>query len=292
MNKNLVIVRAGKNSLHKVWLEMPYTQRNWDIIVSYYDESAYEEGPCGEGVKKHYCKGGKFDGLFATCEAHPQYREYEYVWLPDDDISCAGQQVNAIFSAMREYGLVLGQPSLTFDSYFTDMGVVHAPGFDLRYTNFVEIMVPCLSTELLSYVMPLFKNSMSGFGIDRVWARLIDNPKRKVGVIDKVQVHHTRPVGVFLQGKLKEMGVLPWEEEQEIFDLLNIKKIQKPVFHAGIRQNGKLVRGKVLMGFMIFGNRHLVVPKMVQDGKLYRRFRRILKWHLFYPSNFTRLFLP
>lgn len=37
--RNLVVVRAGKNSLHPQWLD-DGRQRNWDLVVSVYDPDA------------------------------------------------------------------------------------------------------------------------------------------------------------------------------------------------------------------------------------------------------------
>lgn len=86
---------------------------------------------------------------------------YDYVWLPDDDIAARSADIDAIFDAMRHYELDIAQPSLTRDSYFTHFVLMSCPGFVLRYTNFVEIMVPCVKVGLLRTVLEDFKDSMS-----------------------------------------------------------------------------------------------------------------------------------
>lgn len=45
-------------------------------------------------------------------------------------------------------------------------------GFELRYTDFVEIMAPCLRRDALARVLPLFNRTKSGFGLSNIWHRL------------------------------------------------------------------------------------------------------------------------
>jgi hypothetical protein len=44
-------------------------------------------------------------------------------------------------------------------------------------------------------VVPTFGEIISGWGLDYVWPRFLDNPPLQCAVIDRVQVRHTRPVG-------------------------------------------------------------------------------------------------
>ena len=143
--RNLVVVRAGRNSLHPQWLDAG-SQRNWDLVVSLYDPDArfYHDADIAVVEKR----GGKWDGLHALFAQSDLLDRYDYVWLPDDDIAACSSDIDAIFDAMRQYDLDVAQPSLTRDSYFSHFALMSCPGFALRYTNFVEIMVPCLKVEL------------------------------------------------------------------------------------------------------------------------------------------------
>src|SRR5579871_2529516 len=113
---NLVVVRAGKNSLHPAWLEGA-AQRSWDLIVSVYDPDAHFAPR--EDVTAVMQRGGKWDGLYKLFADGELLNRYDYIWLPDDDIAASKQDINAIFAMMRQYHLEVAQPALTRDSYFT-----------------------------------------------------------------------------------------------------------------------------------------------------------------------------
>ena len=48
--RNLVIVRAGANSLHQGWLSKPYEGRSVDLVISYFSENAFEAHVEMDGV--------------------------------------------------------------------------------------------------------------------------------------------------------------------------------------------------------------------------------------------------
>jgi len=187
--KNLVIVRAGRSSLHPDWLA---GSRTWDLIVSTYDPAA--AFPAADGVIVDLAPGFKWRGLAATIARHRDLIDrYERIWLPDDDIATDAVTINRLFDLHRRFGLELSQPSLSADSYYThDITMAH-PGFFLRFTNFVEVMVPLFSKRLFDSVAADFAGSDSGWGFDNVWHMGSEFPR--VAILDCLQVHHTRPLG-------------------------------------------------------------------------------------------------
>jgi hypothetical protein len=96
---------------------------------------------------------------------------------------------------MRRFDLELAQPSLSLDSYFSWGITVQIPTTQLRWTNFVETMVPCFKATLLVRCLPTLIRYISGWGLDWVWPRLADAEARKVAIIDRIAVTHTRPFG-------------------------------------------------------------------------------------------------
>jgi len=92
--RNLVIVRAGENSLHRQWLDSE-KERNWDLFVSWYDDSLYE--PVSD--ENHmFVKGGKWDGIYKTIECALMFSiDTTSFWLPDDDILTSQQAINSGF---------------------------------------------------------------------------------------------------------------------------------------------------------------------------------------------------
>lgn len=244
--KNLVVVRAGKNSLHPHWLKGA-ASRNWDLVVSLYDPDARFPHP--DDVLVVTRRGGKWDGLYALFSQSDAWRRYDYVWLPDDDVAASSADIDAIFDAMRQYDLDVAQPSLTRDSYFSHFAFMSCPGFVLRYVNFIEIMVPCLKASLLQAVLEDFKGSMSGFGMDYIWCRLSEDARYKAAIIDRVAVRHTRPIGKALRGRMAKSGVVAEDEELILRARYNVQGRIRPLIYAAVDSRGRLRKGCVRLGF-------------------------------------------
>jgi hypothetical protein len=187
----LVILRAGDSSLHPNWLT---GSKDWDLAISYYGSNQQKAFP--EASYVHRFRGGKWDGLYDFFNSHPDVlNEYDYFWLPDDDILTDTDTINGLFAGMERYHLELAQPSLTINSYFSSLLTVRCRCFLIRYTSFVEIMVPVIARSLLIKIIPYLKGTQSGFGLDYMWHRLASDPTSKVGILDEISVFHTRPVG-------------------------------------------------------------------------------------------------
>ncbi len=246
LRRNLVVVRAGKNSLHQQWLNAG-SDRNWDLVVSLYDPDASFDHDEDVLVVKQ--RGGKWDGLYALFSQADILSRYDYVWLPDDDILTNSGAIDAIFDEMQNHELDVAQPSLTRDSYFSHFAVMSCPGFQLRYTNFVEIMAPCLKTSLVQTLLEDIKDSMSGFGLDYIWCRLSEDPRYKAAIIDRVAVRHVRPVGRVLRGQMLKDGVVPQNEELALRARYNVKGRIRPLIYAAIDMRGRLHHGSARLGF-------------------------------------------
>lgn len=244
--RNLVIVRAGTNSLHPGWLGNGYAARDFDLVVSYYDAGAHARHTEEEGVTAFLRPGGKWDGIAATLDwLGSALDAYDYIWLPDDDIEATTDAVNGIFAAMRRHDLALAQPALTPDSYFTHFLFIRCPGLTLRYTNYIEIMVPCLSRALLAVVRPHFRATMSGFGLDYIWGRLPEARPGQAAILDSITVRHTRPVGRILLGHMAQKGRSPKDEEAELAARFGITEPVTPLVHGGVMVDGRHVSGSL-----------------------------------------------
>lgn len=243
--RNLVVVRAGKDSLHPQWLDAG-NDRNWDLIVSLYDPEADFGHDEDVVVVRH--PGGKWDGLYALLSEPNVFSRYAYIWLPDDDIAAKSADIDAMFELMAQFGLWVAQPSLTRDSYYTHFLLVSCPGFKLRFTNFVEIMAPCLSASLLNQILADFCDSMSGFGLDTIWCRLASEPLYKAAIFDEISVRHTRPVGGNLHRKMAQSGLSALDEGKVLRDRYNIKGKIRPLVYAGINSKGRLHNGCIRHG--------------------------------------------
>jgi len=233
--RTLVVVRAGEKSLHRGWLS---GERNWDLVVSWYGDEPYE--PVADEVVLP-AKGWKWDVLWAQVSAHPEWLEhYDYFWFPDDDIETSAADINRLIDMAARHGLEVCQPALTIGSYYSHPFTLVCPSFELRYSTFVEIMVPMLSRAALERVLPYFALSISGWGLDGLWSRLEANNERRAAIIDAVCVRHTRPIGVFLKGRMEKNGLDPrrdWEVVRARFGLE--QKIREFPCYAGLSRRGR-----------------------------------------------------
>lgn len=249
MKQNLVVVRAGDRSLHARWQDIPYADRDYDLLISYFSDAAYAAFTPEPGVEAVLVKGGKWDGLHATL-LDRDLSDYDYIWLPDDDLDISAQDVNALFAAMRDHGLQIAQPSLTPDSYYSHFVFCRCPGFTLRYTNYIEIMAPCLHRDVLTRALPLFRGTMSGYGLDYIWCRWKEAGAYRVAILDEIAMHHTRPIGKALRSAMKDSGNLTSEEEEVILkQMFDLSKRTVPIVIGAILEGGQPLSGRVKTGW-------------------------------------------
>src|SRR5438105_3765292 len=100
----LVILRAGDRSLHTRWFDREGPQvRSWDLHISYYgdDPEAFNDRPPDVTMTRE--KGSKIAGT-AECISKLGKRvdDYDFVWLPDDDLDCDRKTLNSFFQIVCE----------------------------------------------------------------------------------------------------------------------------------------------------------------------------------------------
>ena len=85
------------------------------------------------------------------------WRDYERVWLPDDDLATEQDQIDRLFAVADAAGLDLAQPSLDWRSHCSFGITLQSPSFALRYTDMVEVMAPCFTRDFLERALPTFE---------------------------------------------------------------------------------------------------------------------------------------
>lgn len=189
MRSNLVIVRCGAASRHNSWTGTG--NRSWDLAVC-----PYEPVPAGlEDIRSpHDIAKPKYAGLFDYLGTDRFWRNYEYVWCPDDDLEASPAAIDAMFERCRQTDAGLAAPSLTQDSYYSHVITLANANFAYRQTTFVEMMMPCFRVDALGDLLPSFEGGTGlQWGIDFCWARRLDY--RGIYIFDDAPVRHGRPVG-------------------------------------------------------------------------------------------------
>jgi hypothetical protein len=229
MRQNLVIVRAGDQSLHPGWLEGP-EERSWDLLVSYYCDDP--ERHRTDDVRRIDAKGLKWPALHALIGERGDLLEgYAHVWLPDDDLACDKAGINRLFRTCHQYALELAQPALSLDSYATHLITVRNRSFRLRFTSFVEIMAPCFSAAFLRRCHPSFGENLSGWGLDYLWPAWASDAS-KIAIIDSVIIRHTRPIGGPSYDLLARQGASAQDEILALLLKYQVRALDKLVTGA------------------------------------------------------------
>jgi hypothetical protein len=254
--RNLVVVRAGRSSLHPGWLE-GISQRNWDIVVSYFgsDPDQYRQ----DDVTRIDGAGPKWPALQHLFVEHPRLiDDYDFIWLPDDDLAASKLDINRMFDLCRRYDLAVAQPSLSWDSFISHSVTLQNRQTLLRFTNFVEIMAPCLSSAVLRQVLPMLNETLSGWGLDFIWAQLAGGRTDRVAIIDAVSVRHTRPVGGPNYKLLREKGLSPMDEKFAFLKAHGMAREPRTRTYAAIDRRER----------MIMPSRFPVLPLRLAFGQL------------------------
>lgn len=249
--KNAVFVPVGKDSLHRQLLK---GDADFDLHLLIYDGS-YNKF-CNDSDFVACDAGYKMDMIYRYLHRHPElFEKYEYFFLLDDDIVISTEGVNRLFSMMREYQLKIAQPSLVM-SYYTYKHTAFHPFYILRYTNFVEMMMPCFSRDALKAVLPTFEQKIRWCGIEMHWPVLVGSNHKDMAIVDAVSAKHTRPVQSWnslsqlqqenylkkhnLSWSIEMYGGLPLDnvdfEGKQAFDELRTycEKIKQDLYHGGL----------------------------------------------------------
>lgn len=212
-----MVARVGDTSLHPGWLmgSLPES-RNWDLHLSYFgdQECPFQESP--SDVTLSFEKGTKAVGTVACVKKlAARIWSYDWVWFPDDDLAAELVTLNRFFELVEQYNLDLAQPALGRGSYVYHEITLQRPQMTLRFTTFVEIMAACFSRYALTVCLPYFDATISSFGPNHLFPKLLGYPKNKIAIIDQTPVIHTRPVGLGPNILLaKQLGVNPHDELQ------------------------------------------------------------------------------
>jgi len=212
----LVVVRGGEDSLHRSWIK-PGMSRRWDLLL---DRYGYHADVDELADFTHSGGTSKFSSIRTMDSSWPGYLgSYDAVWFVDGDICIAFEDVDRMFDIFASHDLWLAQPSLSRASFRDHEICVHRDLFVMRHVSFVEIMAPIFSRAALSRCMPTFGESVSGWGLDFVWPKIIGDPQHRLAIIDAVQMLHTKKTdlqdGPFYR-MLSAMGIDPKVEAKTV----------------------------------------------------------------------------
>lgn len=240
-NRNLVIVRAGRASLHRGWLTNP-TRSTFDLLVAYY-ESAEANVAAEWSIE---LPGRKIEGYHQIFLRHPEFLDnYDFIALLDDDLDTNQDDLDRLFAMGGAYRLDLFQPSLSWDSHFSYAATLHAGrAYRLRYTNTVEMMAPVFRASYLKSVLRLFGLGFET-GIDLVWTKAGSPSLYRFAIVDDVVVRHTRPIG----STQRQQGFGPGGYNAQIAAVLKRSnaRFSGYVSYAAVDRRGRLILSRYVI---------------------------------------------
>ena len=235
MGRNLIVARVGEKSLHRNWLRGD--KPNFDLVLLFYGKEVPKNW-AEDGLETHVIPGSKWEGISFYMENNRAWRDYDRVCFPDDDLLFDATLLNKFLYFAEKLQLDLCQPALDFDSYFSHAITLQSPSFLVRFTNFVEIMFPCLSQRFLEISKELFAASHSGWGMDNYWAILLEKHNMSLpGIIDYTTITHTRPISLS-GGSHRGPGYSPHDDLTMFCKKYNFK-VKTPRVVGGILHSDK-----------------------------------------------------
>lgn len=205
MKPFLIIVRAGRRSLHNCWIERG-ASRDFDLHICPFEETPWT-GDAAEGVTLASVDADvKWRALHRLLREWQGWRAYAHVVIADDDVLMTQAEWDRFFAVIRARSPALAQPALTRDSFWSHPATLRNPNFLWRETTFVEGMAPCFRVDVLDRLIDTFALSRSGwgYGLEFIWAQRIGY--KDILIVDACPMRHTRPVGAsYPPGLMEEL---------------------------------------------------------------------------------------
>lgn len=214
-SKNLVVMPFGFQSLRSPWLT-DTAGRDFDVVLLCYHDMPDDPHVNHLALIAYQLNDFKWWMIADLFErvAPELLAQYDNFYFIDDDIETDKEAINFLFDCFERAPFCLAQPALTRDSFMSweALRVRRLSGH--RYMSTVELMCPLMKRGVLQALLPIFKLTKSGWGIDLLWGQQVLDKfgPDQIGVFDIVKVRHGRPVG---KGELYDkLGIAAKSEEK------------------------------------------------------------------------------
>ena len=165
MSRSLVIARVGRKSLHRCWIDAA-KPREWDLYLCPFEEIGPQHDlDCQIG---DVIPGPKWAGLNKLLNAWSGWRDYDQIWLPDDDILAGQDAITTMFEVGRALDFHLFAPALHEASHYGHFIAMRNASFFARRVGFLEIIIPCLRRTTLEELLPTFDLSAQDGASDSI----------------------------------------------------------------------------------------------------------------------------
>ena len=156
---------------------------------------AWCRDPGGLDVDVHLVRGrDKWTAVADLLRRRPELLEGTgTVWIPDADITCSPEVVQAVFTLHEELALLASHPALAPAGSASHPVTRPHPGFSVRWVDHVETTAPVFERAALRRVAPTFEGGTSP-GLPHAWRVLLGAADR-LAVLDCLVVTAGTPRG-------------------------------------------------------------------------------------------------
>jgi hypothetical protein len=210
--KNLVLVSAGKKSLHHL-----YSDGDYDVVLL-----AYEDFKDDTRAKFYRRNGNKFTNALHYISLDI-LKKYDNFLLIDDDVLTNSKDIEKIFEIASKNELGIYAPAINPLNYGIE-SMYKIEGCEIHKQTCSEIMCIGFAKGALTLLLSTFDVNGSGYGLPDLWNWLL---KEHFGndfynVIDAVEIIHTKPQ---YQGELYKI-TNPMQDYQKLISVTGTKPIE------------------------------------------------------------------
>jgi hypothetical protein len=186
--KTLIFSSVGDHPLATESLVNSTREQEFDLAIAFYGNKAADKRLISAARWFRQMRGGKFQNFakFMADEPHA-LQQYDYVFIPDDDIRFDAKMLRRLIAATQHYNLNVssfshcwsGKPSAIKQMMQAD----HQSG--MMISNFVEMGFPLFKSDVINSFLAAFRpiaDQLTGWGTDFVFASSCWSPEKPFGI--------------------------------------------------------------------------------------------------------------
>jgi len=136
-----------------------------------------------------------------------------------------------------------------------------------------------MSSDTLWRLLPTMDQSITGLGLDFIWAKVLAGDPFSMAVIDEVQVRHTRPLGGGALYQVAEaLGVSPWDEYRNVLKKFGITRRRYWISRA-VRRSGREINDGLWLRCLFGWGLLMAAPQLKPGWAAVPRFWLSGMWH-------------
>ena len=219
----LVIIPVGNNSYHIKNNWHLKNDRNFDLCLNYFEDDSNKALLYEKDADYFFrLKGTKWQICISLLETNDFWKNYKYIWFPDDDLVFHLNDVNDMFTLVDSKSYLLAQPSL----YNVNVSHIFLTNRGNKSTkiHFIEIQMPCFEINIFKKYIYNFlidnKWNKSGWGFDLWWSNMKQVPVEKY-LLHEFKVLHTKRMDIN-SGFYKKFNINPFQDNDIIKKKYNL----------------------------------------------------------------------